>query len=282
MKNKEKNRDLVPWIQRRGAKLVVVGGCLIGFMVLLSLLSLVYTPFSPNATDLGARFALPGSDGHILGADNLGRDILSRIMSGGKISLTIAILAIVGTTIIGAVLGLLAGYYGGTLDAVLNMIAEIQNSMPMMLMVIIFLAIFGPSIVTVAIVLAISDWVSIFRTVRSRVMVEKNQDYILACKAMGASNGRIIFRHLLPNTAVTIIVMSTLIIGTVIISEANLSYLGVGVSRPNPSWGRMISDGQQYLESAPWISIFPAASIVISVIGINILGDGLRKMSKME
>lgn len=279
---KQKNSDLVPWIQRRGAKLVVIGGCMIGLMVLLSIISFFYTPYDPNVTSLRERLLPPFSGGHILGTDNLGRDIFSRMMKGGTVSLSIATLAIVGTTIIGAVLGLLAGYFGGTWDAMFNMLAEIQNSIPMMLLVIIFLAVFGPSIFTVAIVLAVADWVTIFRTVRSRTLVEKKQDYITACKAMGASDARIIFQHLLPNTATTIIVMSTLIIGTVIITEANLSYLGVGVERPNPSWGRMISDGQSYLDLAPWISICPAISVIVSVIGINMLGDGLRKMTKME
>ena len=285
MRNKQFKREkgeLIPWIQRRGAKLVLIGACMIGFMVLLSILSTVYTPYAPNETNLSDRLLPPFASGHLLGTDNLGRDILSRIMAGGKVSLSIATLAIVGTTIIGALFGLLAGYFGGVWDSVFNMAAEIQNSIPMMLLVIIFLAVFGPSIITVAVVLAVADWVAIFRTVRSRTLVEKKQDYITACKAMGASDARIIFKHLLPNTATTIIVMSTLIIGTVIITEANLSYLGVGVERPNPSWGRMISDGQSFLENAPWISICPAIGVIISVIGINLLGDGLRKMSKME
>ncbi len=274
--------ELIPWIQRRGAKLVVVGGCMIGFMILLSVISLFWTPYPPNATDLAARSLPPFSAGHLLGTDNLGRDILSRIMAGGTVSLSIAFLAIIGTTFIGSLFGLLSGYFGGFLDNTFSMVSEIQNSIPMMLLVIIFLAIFGPSIITVAIVLAVADWIAIFRTVRARTVVEKKQDYILACKAMGASDARIIFKHLLPNTMTTIIVMSTLIIGTVIISESNLSYLGVGVARPNPSWGRMISDGQGFLDSAPWISICPAIGVVLSVIGINLLGDGLRKMTKME
>lgn len=279
---KSQKGDLVPWIQRRGAKLVLIGSCMIGFMVVLSLLSFIYTPCDPNATSLREIKLQPFSSGHLLGTDNLGRDILSRVMKGGTVSLSIATLAILGTTVIGSVFGLLAGYYGGVWDSVCNMVAEIQNSIPMMLLVIIFLAVFGPSIVTVAIVLAIADWVSIFRTVRSRTFVERQQDYITACKAMGASDARIIFKHLLPNVATTIIVMSTLIIGTVIITEANLSYLGVGVERPNPSWGRMISDGQSYLDTSPWIALLPALSVIISVIGINLLGDGLRKMTKME
>ncbi len=277
-----KKPELVPWIQRRGAKQVLVGSILIGIMVLLSLISLIYTPYNPNASSLSERSLPPFSENHMFGTDNLGRDMLSRVMKGGTVSLSIAALAIVGTTFIGAVLGLLSGYYGGWVDHLFNMIAEIQNSIPTMLLIILFLAVLGPSIISVAVVLAFADWVGIFRTVRSRTMVEKNKDYIAACRTMGASDARIIFRHLLPNVMTTIIVMSTLIIGTVIITEANLSYLGVGVARPNPSWGRMISDGESYIGTAPWISIVPAISVIISVIGINLAGDGLRKMSKME
>lgn len=276
----------IAWIKRHGAKNVLVGGIMIGFMTILSIVSIWYTPYDPNVTELSSRFAVPdiigGNSGHLLGADNLGRDILSRIMAGGRISLAIAGLAIVGTTVIGALLGVLSGFFEGFTDYITNMVAEMQNSIPTMLLIIVFLAVLGPSVITVAVVLAFSGWVMLFRTVRSKTFVEKNSDYVKAAKAMGASKARIIFKHILPNMASTIIVMSTMMVGTVIIQEANLSYLGVGVERPFPSWGRMISDGQSCLSSAWWVSIFPACAIVISVIGINLLGDGLRQMTKME
>lgn len=276
----------VAWIRRRGSVRILVGGIMSGFIILLVLVSLFWTPYDPNVSILADRLAKPAILGyesdHLLGADNLGRDVLSRIMAGGQISLSIGVMALFGTVLIGIVFGLLSGYYGGWVDDILNMIAEIRNSMPMTLIIIVMLSIIGPSVFSLAVLLALSEFVTIFRTTRAKTKLEKNMDYITAARSNGANDGRIIFRYIMPNIINNVTVLATLMIGTIILEEAGLSYLGIGVARPYPSWGRMIADGQSYFSEGWWIATFPALAIAIFVMGINILGDGLRQMWKME
>lgn len=282
-----KEHKQVAWIKRKGSVKILVGGFMVGIIVLMVVISLFWTPYDPNQSVLRDRLDGPSILGyeseHLLGADNQGRDMLSRIMVGGQISLGIAVLALVGTVIIGVVFGLLAGYYGGTVDNVTDMVAEIKNSLPMMVMIIVIISIIGPSVVTLAIMLALSEWVTIYRTTRAKTKLQKNLDYVVAARSNGASDRRIIFKYIMPNILNNVIVLATLLIGTIIIAEAGLSYLGVGVSRPYPSWGRMIADGQSYFGAQGWwICTFPALAIAIFVIGINFLGDGLRAKWKME
>lgn len=272
----------ISWIRRRGAKRVVIGAVMASIVILLVLTSFFYTPYDPNATDLKARMVGPSIQ-HLFGTDQLGRDILSRVMSGGRVSLSIASMALIGTTVLGVITGMLAGYYEGASDAVFNMIAEIRQSMPMMLIMIVFLAVFGSSILTMGIILALAEWVTIFRTVRAKTIQEKKMDYVQAAVSNGAGNMRIIFKYIFPNVLPSVIVLAALMIGSVILSEASLSYLGIGVTRPYPAWGRMISDGQGYFASGKWwVSTFPALSIAMLVLGVNVMADGLRQMWKME
>ena len=272
----------IAWIRRRGAKRVVIGAVMASIIILLVLTSFFYTPYDPNATDLKARMVGPSAK-HLFGTDQLGRDILSRVMSGGRVSLSIATMALLGTTVLGVVTGMLAGYYEGASDAVFNMIAEIRQSMRMMLIMIVFLAVFGSSILTMGIILALAEWVTIFRTVRAKTIQEKKMDYVQAAVANGASNTRIIFKYIFPNVLLSVIVLAALMIGSVILSEASLSYLGIGVTRPYPAWGRMISDGQGYFASGKWwVSTFPALAIAMLVLGVNVMADGMRQMWKME
>ena len=278
----EKMPKKIAWIRRRGAKRVVIGAVMASIIILLVLTSFFYTPYDPNATDLKARMVSPSAK-HLFGTDQLGRDILSRVMSGGRVSLSIATMALLGTTVLGVVTGMLAGYFEGAIDAVFNMIAEIRQSMPMMLIMIVFLAVFGSSILTMGIILALAEWVTIFRTVRAKTIQEKKMDYVQAAVANGASNTRIIFKYIFPNVLPSVIVLAALMIGSVILSEASLSYLGIGVTRPYPAWGRMISDGQGYFASGKWwVSTFPALAIAMLVLGVNVMADGLRQMWKME
>lgn len=291
MKNREpldqqKPRKKVAWIRRKGSAKIVIGSIMSGSIVVLVLLSLFWTPYDPDVGVLSDRLAKPAILGyesaHLLGADNLGRDVLSRIMAGGQISLSIGAMALVGTVLIGIVFGLLSGYYGGIVDDICDMCAEIRNSMPMTLIIIVMLSIVGPSILALAILLAISEWVTIFRTTRAKTKLERNMDYVIAARSNGASDLRIIFKYIMPNIINSVIVLATLMIGTVILEEAGLSYLGVGVARPYPSWGRMIADGQAYFSRGWWIATFPALTIAVFVLGVNILGDGLRQKWKME
>lgn len=274
----------VAWIKRKGSAKILVGGIMCGLIILMVLVSIFWTPYNPNTSNLKLRLAPPSfSNGHILGCDNLGRDMLSRIMAGGQISLGIAFMALFGTIVIGVVFGMLSGYYGSWIDNVIDMIAEIKNSLPMMVMIIVLISIIGPSVMSMALLLAVSEWVTIYRTTRAKTKQEKNMDYIVAAKSNGASDRRIIFKYIMPNILNNVIVLATLTIGTIILAEAGLSYLGVGVARPYPSWGRMIADGQSYFGAKGWwICTFPAVFIAVFVIGINFLGDGLRAKWKME
>lgn len=270
---------------RPGAAKALLGTCMVGAVLLMTVLSIWISPYDPNAMSLTDRLQpgiWAGNVTHPLGTDQLGRDMLSRIMAGGRISLTIAALAVLGSAVIGSVLGLVTAYYGGPADTAVGILAEIQLALPSILLIILFLAVLGPSVVTVAFVLAISDWIGLFRVVRSRGLVEKSRDYMEAARTIGATNSRMIFKHLLPNVIPTTIVLATLSIGGVILAEAGLSYLGLGVSRPFPSWGRMIADGQQYMQTAWWVSTFPALTVAVVVLGVNIMGDGLRQIWKME
>jgi peptide/nickel transport system permease protein len=271
--------------RRRGLDKAVLGGIMVGVVVLVTFLSIWVTPYGPEQTSLSARLQpgiWAGNTQHLLGTDQLGRDMLSRVMAGGRISLTIAFLAVLGSGVIGTVLGLAAAFYRGVVDNLLSMLAEIQLALPGILLIMLFLGVLGPSIFTLALVLAIDDWIGLFRVTRSRVLVEKARDYTDAARVIGASNGRIIFRHLLPNILPIVMVLTMLSTGSVILTEAGLSFLGLGVQRPFPSWGRMIADGQEYLLSAWWVSTLPALTVAIVVVGVNFLGDGLRELAKAE
>lgn len=279
---KENQPQKVQWSKRRGAKQVIIGAFMAGLVLLLVLISIFHTPYDPNIGDLYSR-SQPPSMQHLFGTDSLGRDVLSRTMVGGQVSISIAGMALIGTTLLGILCGLLSGYFGGMTDAILNMVAEIRQSMPMMLIIVVFLAVFGSSVVTMALILAIAEWVTIFRTVRARTIMEKKQDYVTAAKASGAGNGRILFRYIMPNVLPSVIVLSTLMIGAIVLQESSLSYVGIGVTRPYPSWGLMISDGQaNFMDGQWWNAVFPAMTLAMLVLGINILGDGLRRMWKME
>lgn len=279
---KENQPKKIRWSKRRGAKQVIIGAVMAGLVLLMVLMSLFGTPYDPNIGDLYSR-GQPPSLQHPFGTDSLGRDVLSRTMVGGQVSISIAGMALIGTTLLGILCGLLSGFFGGATDAVLNMVAEIRQSMPMMLIIVVFLAVFGSSVVTMALILAIAEWVTIFRTVRARTIMEKKQDYVTAARANGASNGRILFRYIMPNVLPSVIVLSTLMIGAIVLQESSLSYVGIGVTRPYPSWGLMISDGQaNFMDGQWWNAVFPALTLAMLVLGINILGDGLRRMWKME
>ncbi|CAG0954560.1 putative D,D-dipeptide transport system permease protein DdpC [Anaerolineae bacterium] len=276
----------VSFFAKRGATKTLLGGSIVGLIILFVVLSPWIAPYDPIKQALSERLRPPmffgGDLRHLFGTDELGRDLLSRVMSGGRVSLTIAALAVVGSTSLGTFLGLISAYYGGKLDSVLTMLAEIQLSLPSILIIIVFLVVFGPSIVTLGLILALSDWVSYSRTMRGRGLVESARDYIVAARAIGVKDWHIILRHLWPNVLPTLLVLATLSIGSVILTESSLSYLGLGIQRPFPSWGRMVSDGQAYITNAWWISTIPALVIGLMVFGLNLLGDGLRQLWKME
>ena len=217
-----------------------------------------------------------GSWSHPLGTDKLGRDILSRIMYGARISMTIAAVSIICGGIVGTALGLVAGYWGGWWDHVIMRLVDIKVSIPTILLALILAAAMGPSYFTVFIVVVLTLWTRYARLVRGEVLSLRTMDFISKAKVAGSSTPRIVVRHLLPNVVNTIIVLATLEVGVVIILEATLSFLGAGIPPPNPAWGLMVADGRVLVINAWWVSFFPGMAILLTVLAMNLLGDWLR------
>jgi peptide/nickel transport system permease protein len=217
-----------------------------------------------------------GSAAHPLGTDPLGRDIWSRIVWAADVSLGIAVVSVVIAMTIGVALGLLAGYHGGLLDIVVMRVADVQLAFPYILLAIAVMALLQPSLTNLVLVLALPGWMVYARTVRGSVLSLKQHEFVDAARALGASDMRVIFRHLAPNVLAPVIVLSSFQVAQIIIAEASLSFLGVGVQPPMPSWGTMLNQGREYLSSAWWLGTFPGIAIIIAVLGTNLFGDGLR------
>lgn len=212
----------------------------------------------------------------LLGTDQYGRDILSRVIYGSKISLTIGFLVVLISVTLGTVIGVSSGYFGGWIDAVMMRIVDVLIAFPTLFLILIIIATFGNSIYYIVITLSFTGWMGVARMVRSQVLSLKEQEFILAAKSLGLSNVRIIFRHLVPNTLTPVIIAATLRIGSIILMEAGLSFLGLGVQPPTPSWGNIISEGRDSLLNYWWISTFPGIAILITVVCFNLIGDGVR------
>ncbi len=279
------------WLGEHGASVrrsrkVIFGAVLLVVMVGLTLLAPILSPFDPNEQILDARLLPPawagGDWAHPLGTDHLGRDILSRIMYGGRISLLIGAAAVLVSGTVGITIGLICGFYGGRIDSLIMRAADVQLAFPQILLVILVLVLLGHSLAAIVVVLALADWVIYARMVRGRLLVERQREYVEAARALGASGVRIMFRHLLPNMASLILVVATLQLALMILLESSLSYLGIGVQPPTSSWGRMLNDGQPYMAVAWWVSTLPGLAIVFTVLGVNFLGDGLREALKID
>ncbi|MBI2122980.1 MAG: ABC transporter permease, partial [Armatimonadetes bacterium] len=235
-------------------------------------------PFDPvRDSDLNNYLQPPGGS-FLLGADLLGRDVYSRIVYGTRISLGVGAAVQASALTLGMTLGLLSGFYGGWIDNMIMRVAEVIFAFPGLLFAIAIMAVIGPSLYNVFLALGLVGWTSLARVVRGQVLAIKQQEYVDAAKVLGASNARIIMRHVLPNTVAPAIILVTLGIGGAILAEASLSFLGLGAQPPTPSWGSMLSTGRDYLLQAPWLSIFPGLAIFVTVMGFNLLGDGLRDL----
>jgi peptide/nickel transport system permease protein len=241
------------------------------------------SPFDPNDQNLVQRLTPPawvegGSPEHLLGTDSLGRDILSRVVYGSRVSLAVAFSAAFLSGAIGVTLGLVSGYMGGWADAVLSRIADIQQAIPFLILAIAVVAMLGPGLPNLITVLAVTTWINYFRVVRSEVLCVRETQYIWAARSIGGSHSRIILRHVLPNVTASILVVGSLLVASTIIFEASLSFLGLGTSASVPTWGRMVSDGRDYVATAWWISLFPGLAILLTVMGMNLFSDWLRQL----
>ncbi|MEE1467757.1 MAG: ABC transporter permease, partial [Collinsella sp.] len=234
------------------------------------------SPTASDSTTMAETSLLAPCAEHPFGTDALGRDILVRVIYGARVSLSVGIMATAISTLIGLVMGALAGFYGGIWDTIIMRCADIFLAFPYVLFVVAMIAVIGRGLQNVFIAIGILGWPSIARVFRSAILTVKENDYVDAARAMGASDARIVVRHIFPNSVASIVVYATMNIGGAILTESALSFLGMGVIPPTPSWGSMIQDGQQYLLTAPWMMIMPGLAILSTVLAFTLLGDGLR------
>ncbi|MBR1222335.1 ABC transporter permease [Bradyrhizobium sp. U87765 SZCCT0131] len=238
-------------------------------------------PHDPNGLDLGAAFHPPvwqagGSIDHLLGTDNLGRDVLSRIIAGARISLTVALYAIVISGGVGALIGMIAGYFGRWVDVTIMRLVDIQMSIPSLALALVIATVLSPSLTTVIVVISITYWTWYARIVRGEILSLRERDYVALAKVAGCSTPTIFVRHLLPNVLNTLLVLATLQVGQVIIFEASLSFLGLGIQSPDVSWGLMLADARSYIENAWWAITLPGVAIMLTCLSANLIGDWLR------
>jgi peptide/nickel transport system permease protein len=255
-----------------------IGAMIILVFIVTALLANWIVPYDPTATDSRASLAVPGA-AHWLGADFMGRDILSRIIGGAQISLAVGIGASTLGLLVGIPIGLASGYYGGWLDLIIQRVIDIMQSLPLLVTALVMAASLGPSLRNTIIAIAIPLVPSIARIVRSNTLALKEMPFVEAARAIGIAESWIAARHVLPNTLAPLIVLATAQFGSAILVEASLSFLGLGVPEPYPSWGRMLSESAaEYMRTAPWLVIFPGIAISLVVFGANLLGDALRDM----
>ena len=256
-------------------RLAVTSALVLLVLTLAAALAPLLSPFDPESTDLLQRFESPSS-AHIMGTDSVGRDLLTRILYGGRVSLAIGVLATLTAITIGTTLGGVAGYYGRWADGVLMRFVDAVRSIPRLFLLILFAVFFGGKVITVILVLGALSWTTTARLVRAMFLSLKERDFVLAARAVGARDRDIMVRHILPNAIAPVIVAATLGVAATIIAESTLSFLGLGVQPPVPTWGNMLKDATTDMGKAPWIAIFPGVAIFLAVVAINFIGDGLR------
>lgn len=263
------------WRSFKKSKSAVAGAGIVIFFILVAIFGPMLAPQGINEQNLAIRLLPPSSD-YWFGTDDLGRDVLSRILHGARLSLTVGISAVVLSAFFGSLLGIIAGYYGRWIDTIISRIFDIMLAFPSILLAIAVVSILGPSLRNALIAIAIINVPNFGRLIRSRVLAIKEEEYIHAAKAVGMKNSRILWRHILPNSMTPIIVQGTLAIATAIIEAAALGFLGLGAEAPQPEWGKMLADARMFLLNAPWAMVFPGVAIMLTVIGFNLMGDGLR------
>jgi ABC-type dipeptide/oligopeptide/nickel transport system permease subunit len=259
----------------------VIGGVILLTVLVGAVFADYFAPHEPNRQRLIARFKPPfwvegGSLTHPLGTDNVGRDIWSRIVHGSRISLVVGVCAVGVSMLIGVTLGLISGFWGGRIDAIIMALVDIMLAFPQLILAFAMVAVLGPGIGNIILVLGITGWERYARVVRAEVLALREREFVQAARAVGVSNAKIVFGHIMPNTFSSVIVMATLQTAQAILAEAALSFLGLGTGRTYPSWGQMISLGRDYISIAWWLSTFPGLAILLTVLAINLVGDRIR------
>ena len=273
MKNNGRWKKTVKTLFAR--KVARVSAIVVGLFILTAIFAPIIAPYDPNYADFAAYLQGPNKQ-HLLGTDNYGRDVLSRIIFGTRVSLIIGVFAVMIACAIGTFLGMIAGYFGGIVDDVITRLMEAVRAIPQIILAMALTAVFGSGIHNLAIILGISSMAGYVRMMRGQVLTIKQSDYIMAGKLQGNKNFRLMFRHILPNSISPIIVMMTQQVGSTILAEAGLSFLGLGISAPTASWGSMVSEGRLFLLQNPVFALTPGICVAVLVISLNMFGDGVR------
>jgi len=263
------------WQRFKRNKLALSGGFVVALLFLVAVFASQLSPYDPDEIDRNHVLEPPGIN-HPLGTDNLGRDVLSRVLYGSRISLSVGFVAVGIATVIGMVIGAIAGYYGGWADRIIMRFIDIMLSIPTFFLILAVIAFIGPGIWNIMIIIGLTSWMGVARLVRAEFLSIKEREFVLAAKALGASNLRIIFRHIMINSMSPVFVSAVLGVAGAILVESALSFLGLGVQPPTPSWGNILTLGKDNIEIAWWLSVFPGLAILITVLAYNLVGEGLR------
>ncbi len=256
-------------------KLAVAGLVVVLLLFAVSIFAPAIAPYDPNAIDL-KNILMPPDGSHLLGTDQLGRDILSRMIWGARISLKVGFVAVGIATLIGTILGTISGYYGGIIDMLIMRAVDLMLCFPSFFLILTVIAVLEPSIWNIMAVIGFTSWMGVARLIRAEILTIREREFILAARSQGAGDLRIILRHIIPNAMAPVLVSATLGVAGAILTESALSFLGIGVQPPTPSWGNMLTAGKDNLEYAWWLSLFPGVAILITVLGYNLLGEGIR------
>lgn len=254
----------------------VIGSTITLLVVLAAIIGPFLVQHDPLANDMYSKLLPPLTDGHLLGTDQLGRDIFARIVVGAKNSLMISASVTAISVVTGALLGLISGYFGGIVDTVIMRLCDIVLALPLIVVTIALVAVLGNSVPNLIMIMSMLGWVSFCKLTRNNVLVVKNMEFVSAIKILGGKPLRILLKEVFPNVTTTLIIQTSLQLGEVILTEASLSFLGQGIMQPTPSWGNMIAEGRNYLAAYPWVCLVPGAALMITILGFNFLGDGLR------
>jgi peptide/nickel transport system permease protein len=264
------------WARFKRNRMAMTGLALVLGLFVLALLAPWLSPYDPDLIDL-KQVLMPPSPSHLLGTDTLGRDVLSRIIFGSRVSLLVGFVAVGIATLIGLVVGSVAGYYAGVVDQVLMRLVDLMLCIPTLFLILAVIAGLGPSIWNIMVVIGLTSWMGVARLVRAELLSLREREFVAAARALGATDARLILRHLLPNALVPVMVSATLMVAGAILTESALSFLGLGVQPPTPSWGNILTAGQANIEIAWWLSLFPGLAILITVMSYNLLGEGIRE-----